>query len=708
MNYIHSVASKSIVQALFITIVVMVICSIGFPSFFHVDDANNSYLPNLMQQGLSWLQGDIPFIINKTMIGDNMLVDIDRAIFLPTNIAVSIFAALVKNMTLTSYFLVFINLTIISYASLWAARQLSSDALISFVAAASIAINPIVIYVYAASWYNGLSGHAWFLMSVASTIFFIKENSVKSLLINCLSVVFLFLSGWPHAIIAYAVFLIVYVGFMPGYSLKKKFIYALALFGCVCIIIPAFSEYIVNGVFLDRPGGVNNAGNFLSPGWDQILMGLNPFYYGFIHTFGGYRYLPIAIGYIGIIPGIIIANALINKKVPVTAYPFLILAVVFVILTQLPQQLGPTRWQFRYLPFFSYFLIFAACIIGSHKDWSISTRSKYISIAVILITALLSWLKGDMMHGHAFVLLLAITVLTLVIMTHWKLWRNNFFVVLVALILPVTIFKYSCKTLADGYVASNTLNNEIADPQIKGRILVATGGHGLTDRFENATSANLQWYNINAFNGYSPVGNKAIIDVFRYYSAHAVFDTGMLVNNLENDFNGRYQCLLNKLDIRLLVLSKNDDRSLLNEKMNSCGYVRQEVDDFVYYKNDNLSGVGVNTEDNSEISVVTRSNNADKYIVKDNGKYYFSRVNWKGYSAWLDGHEVEVKTYAGFIPYVEVSNIAKPSLLEIKYYPSTWKYTLFISIFGLFVIICTAFFINRINNKRNIITNSTI
>ena len=180
MKYIQHILKNDITQALFITATVMFVFLIGLPSFFHIDDANNSYLPNLMQQGLSWMNGEVPIIINKTLIGDNMLVDIDRAIFLPTNIVVSIFTALVRNMNLTSYFLVFINLFIISFASLWAAKQLSNNNSISFIAAASITINPIVVYIYAASWYNGLSGHAWFLMSVASTIYFIRTNTVRN------------------------------------------------------------------------------------------------------------------------------------------------------------------------------------------------------------------------------------------------------------------------------------------------------------------------------------------------------------------------------------------------------------------------------------------------------------------------------------------------------------------------------------------------
>lgn len=685
MKYIQQILKNNITQALFITATVMFVFLIGFPSFFHIDDANNSYLPNLMQQGRSWLNGEVPIIINKTLIGDNMLVDIDRAIFLPTNIVASIFTALVKNMNLTSYFLVFVNLFIISFASLWAAKQLSNNNSLSFIAAASITINPIVVYIYAASWYNGLSGHAWFLMSVASTIYFIRTDTVRSVLINCLSVVFLFLSGWPHAIIAYAVFLIIYVGFMPGLALKQKILYAMILLGCVFIVTPAFSEYVANGGYLDRPGGVNNFGNFLSPSWDQILMGFNPFYNSYINTFGGYRYWPIAIGFIGIIPGIIIWNAFVNKKIPSAAYPFLILAGIFFILTQLPQQLGPTRWQFRYLPFFSYFLIFAASIIGS-TGWSVSKKFINIITTVILLTAILSWLKGDLPDRRVYFLLVISTTLIMYVLTYKKLWQNPICIVLISLILPLLIFKNNCTTLANGYLASNTIKNRIDVPNLSGRILVATGVHGYADSYEKTSSANLQWYNISSVNGYSPVGNKAIIDIFHYYTAHAIFDTEMLVNNLSNDFDGRYQCILNKLDVSLFIINKGNDNLQLQNKLASCGYVRTENKGFIHYENDALTGAGVNSERGSRVSVIDRGNNLDKYKIYEGGRYYFSRVGWKGYSVYMNGKQIPFQIYAGFIPYVDVN---KGGILEIRYEPSSWKYTVPIFLLGVLLIVAT-------------------
>ena len=287
------------------------------------------------------------------------------------------------------------------------------------------------------------------------------------------------------------------------------------------------------------------------------------------------------------------------------------------------------------------------------------------------------------------------------VLTYKKLWQNPICIVLISLILPLFIFKNNCSTLANGYLASNTIKNRIDVPNLSGRILVATGVHQYADSYEKTSSANLQWYNISSVNGYSPVGNKAIIDVFHYYTAHAIFDVGMLVNNLSSDFDGRYQCILNKLDVSLFIINQENDNLQLQNKLAGCGYIRTENKEFVHYKNNALTGVGVNSEEDSRVSVIERENNSDKYKIYESGRYYFSRVSGKGYSVYLDGEQIPFQIYAGFIPYVDVN---KGGILEIRYEPSSWKYAVPIFLLGMLLIVVAAFISKKVGNiSKNIL-----
>ena len=150
---------KIIFSALY-SILVIYICTCFEPQFFIIDDAINEMLGSFTQYGKRWSSGLVPLIVESMYLGGNSVIELDRGLFLPQNIIASILAYKTHNLQLTSLFMAFCNLFLITLSATTIAEHFRLSRPYTLLFAAFVAINPVFLYQYAPGWWNAANGQA--------------------------------------------------------------------------------------------------------------------------------------------------------------------------------------------------------------------------------------------------------------------------------------------------------------------------------------------------------------------------------------------------------------------------------------------------------------------------------------------------------------------------------------------------------------------
>ena len=169
----------NLLYSLIIALFIVLVCTLSDKSFFFYDDAQNSYLPYYRAVGRMWLNKEIPLIIKNTFIGQNMMIDIDRGIFLPQNIILSILSVKIESFLTISRLVAFVNFVLMAFFAqkISEALNIKNKVVVAFL----FCINPIFLYFYLASWWNSAAGQVWFVAALASIFLLRKKFEIKYL-----------------------------------------------------------------------------------------------------------------------------------------------------------------------------------------------------------------------------------------------------------------------------------------------------------------------------------------------------------------------------------------------------------------------------------------------------------------------------------------------------------------------------------------------
>lgn len=688
----------NLIYSVTIALIIIFICTLFDKSFFFYDDAQISYLPYLRSVGRIWLKREIPFIIKNTFIGQNMMIDIDRGLFLPQNIIMSMLSVKISSLLTISKLIAFINLTLMSFFAQKIAEAL--DIKNKIVMAFLFSINPVLLYFYLASWWNSAAGQVWFVAALASIFLLRKSFKIRYLIFNIFSVLCVLASGWPHSAISYMFVMSVYlIELFYNKEYKKIKILILISLGIILIGFNIYSEYIISSKIITRPNGFGNFENFLSPTFNQIFMTFTPVYYNFMNGFGGYKiiYIPIAYSSIYILYLICFSkkfSKLIKNK---NLKYLLIMTLIFFVLSQSPSQFIQTRYPFRFLPYLSEFLIILGIYGISISKLEFSNVRIRVFISVILVSILLSFFSLEEKFIKILVLNLLFLLLTVVhlyvIIKKRKL--NNYFSILYSVLM--LFFMLSVQKSTDGILSFPITKEEINTENNFNKneyLLALTNGSFERKNIEDLFSGQFLIYNIKAINGYSPVGNKDIVELLGFVkpSPHHIFNQESTVNALSNKYNN--VCYFDLLNIGSIVIFKNQLNDDMKNKIQGCGYLTRNVRNpnaiyFVKDKSNTVGNVSYLSEGIEANKMLEDKANKEKYLISStqNGYIIMSKVYWRGYRAYINGKKVNISDEKGLIKLDNIPKGLDKATLEIKYFPASWKYTLWLIPLGIIIIL---------------------
>ncbi len=664
------------------------------PGYFHTDDAINEFLPNSLGIWRLISSGQLPVLNADVISGGNLLVDFGRGPFHPITVLASLGWAFGDADTVALLMAGLLLFTTISGAFLLARGGMGLGRSTSALMAVTIAASPSMVGIFMTSWWNNGVGVAGFVWAVAALLWVVRAPRPVPLIVLAVSTWALFATGWPPSYIAFAVScvlaaayaFVVNDGRLVG-RVRVPLLAAGAVFAGVLAAIPLISEYAAVGRYLERGNGWHNADNFLAPVVGQLLAVGNPVSGDFMSVFGGYRWIAVPIGFATLLVFIAVfftpARALQVLRTDRLLQLLLTNTAVFYLMTQLPTQLGPTRWSFRYLPYALVFLV-ASCFFflsRSERTWS-KTRF-WLAVSVVVSGALYSSWRvvdplADLRHSIIFPTVYVLGTSAALWLYRRVRWRRQLEAALVAfglVLMSLQIPPQGAFFTTPHQLPELSSAQRLAALTRGGFLFDAVSGGGVNEWAPGFYSSRFLLAGARLVNGYDPVGQAAYSDLLHPVTHGMVPRQSLAVLTGPAPAPFDNTCWLTAMRVTGVLVS-SDPKQGRHRALAECGYALDSTrgGTALFLKPQEGNGTFAEATEGVQVSGNVQINDREELATVasvDGGQLVFARMWWPGYSAQLNGTPLEVGSLGGVLVTVTLPP-GSSGQLRLTYQPTSW------------------------------------
>ncbi|QQP92901.1 hypothetical protein IGS68_31170 (plasmid) [Skermanella sp. TT6] len=343
-----------------------IVAELGEPGFFFRDDMQHYFMPMFMEIGGQLAQGTWPAISLRTWFGGNLVGEYQYAVYNPVSLLLYWAIHRMSDPAAAAFVFSVFHLALCSLGTFLLARAVGLRNDLAVVAAVVVSTNNMLVYWFAASWISHLVAFAWSTWAMA---FLVRATEDPRHAVTAAAAIFLTLtSGFPQAAIAVAVWAAVLAGerrYRTG-SFRPAAALAVSVACGVLVSLPAILPVAALVEDSMRPRGWSNNG-FNTALLGDLLKFSFPSHASLLNTYGGVRSVtpPLYLTAWFALPVVLICLARRCLIAPAALLPFAA-ALCFAVLAQGPDQLGPFRYPFRYLPWF-HLCLALACLVLLHR-----------------------------------------------------------------------------------------------------------------------------------------------------------------------------------------------------------------------------------------------------------------------------------------------------------------------------------------------------
>lgn len=699
---------------------IVLLCTLRYHQFFFIDDAENENIGFYREMGRLWMSGHLPILTTRTMFGGNILVDMVVSPFAPQVIIGSVLAFSTKSVLLVANTMAFIDIAMVILGGYWVGRILMIRSNLSLLLGVLAGSTPCFLYIYSASWWNMAHAYAWLVMAIAALMQFRQNLSVWNFLVAIICGCFLFTSAGTQLQVFYVLMFIpvLLTEWSTHHRLREVSILACVGVCVFCIAtVPIMAEYVFNSHLITRSSEFSNTANFMNAEWGHLLNFFDPFYGTYMSWFGGWRYIPLSLGYAGVA---LLPPLLFKEKfaIPVeTKAEWWIVAaglLLSILASMSPSQMGPLKFSVRFLPVFA-FLAAAAALYGV-EHWPWAENSRRIEMGVRWLTLVAATFAILQLFSADTTVLTRSSIIFAYLL--WVLLRSFLWVVPQrdqsrwVDVQRVGIWSWVCSVLAlvgiliqtGSLVQSSERpllfnNSTLADVFSTEHSALPGVTLSLSVRYPSLKdwdmgSGQLLALGQASVNGYSPVGHVGFGIFFRSRSSHGWFDPKSTLLSMSHIMpNGvpTYQYF----GIRRIYAW---DSALTPEVVTHM--VRAGLTKLTSLPDDRVQ---IEPADPPPIegSLTYQSVSGSVRHIRSNGprqewfsvapslvsrELVFNRIYWEGYHAEIDGQSLPVQAWKNTLVSVTLPP-AVSGKLYIHYVPDSWKYTRFSLIGGVIIVL---------------------
>ena len=691
------------------------------PDYFHTDDALNEFLPNSFETARMLGDGQLPVLTSRAISGGNLLVDFGRGPFHPQNLLLNLSWVTDNPHRVGLIWSFVLLLGMFTGTYLLARGGARLDRRPTLMVSVIVTSSPMFIALFVPAWWNNGLGIVGWVWATAALLWAWHSPRPGRLLLLGATTWALFATGWPPSYLAFALTAVLtaagsWLAASGRFWTRARTSVWLALavaFGALAAL-PLVSEYFFLGDYLLRTDRTNNVGNFLTPSLSQLLGVANPVGGDFIQTFWGYEWLAIPLGFSSLL--VIVAVLFTRHDVALwrndrLMQVMVVNAAVFYLMTQLPSQLGPTRWSFRYLP---YALVLVAVLtlyylVRTERVWT-RTRFGVLAIGVTVTALWSSWRVEEPAIDvlHSFRLPLAFALGTIIVF--WLYAnpdrRRTLHAVLVVFGIALLWFQIPARGAffaTNDQIPDAQVGEELAEHAEGGFLLDAVSALHPNDWAPGYDSSRYLLAGVQVVNGYDPVGQLAFSSLMHQSTHGRLYPDVIDIVGTSAPAPFTDACWLDAFRATA-VLTDADPEAGRHAGLRACGFTevstRGETSLFTADRtfDDPRSTVALataGTEISGDELVTDRVERVTVTNTTDStGTVSFARMDWPGYSATLDGERLAVTDLDGVLVGVEVPAGAS-GVLELSYTPVTWSIAWPAAALGVLGLLGTAWFARR-------------
>ena len=289
-----------------------------------------------------------------------------------------------RDLSVAGAVLVGIHYAIIGPGAYAFARGCGANRRFSALCALAFLCNNFLFYWFASSWFSGLvslTWTTWALFGVVSAhrgrFYWIAAAVFTAMTVS---------AGWPHATIVVGIFtLVVAAARWREQGLRRALAPATAAaLGFVLALVSAL-PLVAAQVSSARPGGIFN-GVLFGTDLYAALDASGPLHLGNLFVWSHDRPLLVPYYFVSwyVVPFLPLLNWSRDTFRSYNVTILLAFSAILLVMTQGPEQLGPLRWPFRFLPFLDLVLLATFSVLASRAGFA-SASLKRVAAALSLI-----------------------------------------------------------------------------------------------------------------------------------------------------------------------------------------------------------------------------------------------------------------------------------------------------------------------------------
>ena len=662
------------------------------PGYYFDDDVRHYFMPWAHEVGTRIVLGDWPTLSLRSMYAGNLIGEGQLGLFNPITLLLYFIVSRIENLGDGALVFAGFHLLAMALGIYTVGRLFKLTRPFSVLAGIAFITSSMTSYWYAATWIIPLAINTWLIWAIAAWLYaFEKPNRLWIAVLATTALT----GGWPHGSIALGVILLFLCIDRCRVCHSRQPLLWLAVGGISALLmsLPAIvplaahvAESQRGHLLIANNGNLSaTVDNLLAFSWPSYLAawphyfshpGAQPNYYV------AWFILPLLLSYR--------RQIRLYWKNPCHSFRLLVsLAAIFALLSLGPEQLGPLRWPFRFVPFFQLFLLLAVLSLASTEP----PRSLSTPVLALLwaIGFILCWQQQPAGYDiHAAFALIGFLATRYGFPDRGLAMRPA--VLLGATVLIFALMHFFWPQNGNvGHWSTPLQGHYEATPATRGNTLILQRTAAETgDAWKYLPSGNIAlWENRPFVNGYSPVESPGLKQLFCFNMwTWACPDSVAKLFTFDPLTAKDYAALLRIDEIRVAYGSLS--RAMENIAPNH-GFQKTQQSPYSTIWNrirpPNLSG---------SVSWVSPGISIGKggtftperetlYITNSgatSGQILFARTPFNGYEALLAGTPLPVSAHERVLLAVTIPAGTRGTL-EINYRPVGWRWTSPLAILGL-------------------------
>lgn len=677
------------------------------PRYFFIDDGVAMFAPVYYEISQQLQAGRLPLLTKNLLSGGNFLIEYQFGIFNPVCLIGIYVYGLFSDHALGLAVLAGLVAGLTGLSALYCLRAVGLSLPLASLGGVTIGLQTHNIVWNLAAWWPAAFGLLFVIFLTGSLFWFLRVPNLRTGVLLVISSFMLTTGGWPLSIaVAALVVCVAIIAFaidgprgvrMTRIACAISALSIGAAWGALSLL-----PMLTSAEFVSRPlqQWTNNS-SFLIPPIKGLAAFFLPFYTDHFHSWGGHRIQMLPHFYITwwLLPAMFLINWRHTGRSWTFWFP-MICALLFVLLTQGPETLGPLRFPIRFTPYAQFFFMLAIASAWSLNSISCQpTKARLGAFGLVVLLGAVVGIQNAPQFAERTAVSAAFTFCAgsaLLIAYTKHFYRSAYFVLAVgtlsALIWIFSPSPYGLYAVADPMLET-TEGRQTTHPHGRGADwglpsdrkaydshgLKGEGGYTLmVGGYSQLNPAAYSEYlpsstgllaGIRTLNGYTSLGHTQFKRIVPADDHGHVFDVSTLVSNLFTVDHHTARTYAELLNVKNIVsVDRKLDAALesgvpISWRREKTGHTQVWTAPVSPGRQGNLS----HGPSGIKIEPLEIDHTAETYKIESiNGeRIVFSRLFWPGYTAQLNGLDLMVVPHQGL-----VSTFIPPDaqgLLTLKY-----------------------------------------